>query len=74
MTSLMRDVGYVMDPTVVIDAKATENLLHRLNVGRMKHIDVAHLWLQDEGPITQTECATRYKLGQRGRHRHLGTQ
>ena len=48
MTSLMRDVGYVMDPTVVIDAKATENILHRLNVGRMKHIDVAHLWLQDE--------------------------
>ena len=42
MTSLMRDVGYV------IDAKATEHILHRLSVGRMKHIDVAHLWLQDE--------------------------
>ena len=48
MTSLMRDVGYVMDPTVVIDAKATEHILHRLSVGRMEHIDVAHLWLQDE--------------------------
>ena len=43
MTSLMRDVGYVMDPTVGIGAKATEHILHRLSVGRMEHIDVATL-------------------------------
>ena len=36
MTSLMRDVGFV------IDAKTTEHILHRLSVGRMRHIDVPH--------------------------------
>ena len=48
MTSLMRDFGYVMDPTVVTKANATGHILHRLSVGRLKKIGVAHMWLQDE--------------------------
>ena len=47
MTSLMRDVGDVMDPEVAIEAKAKGHILHRLSVGRMKHVGVAHTWLQD---------------------------
>ena len=43
---LLRDLGYTMTPTVV-DAKATEHILHRQGFGRMKHFEVAHLW-QDE--------------------------
>ena len=28
--------------------KATEHILHRRRIGKMKHIDVEHLYLQDE--------------------------
>ena len=31
-----------------IDAKATEHILHRQGIGKLKHIDVAYLWVQDE--------------------------
>ena len=33
---------------LAIGAKATEHILHRQGIGRMKHIDVAYLWMQDE--------------------------
>ena len=46
--SMMRDLGFVVKPVLIIDAKATEHILHRRGIGKMKHIDVAHLWLQDE--------------------------
>ena len=42
------DVGYEMKPVLAIDVKATEHILHRLGIGRLKHIDVACLWMQDE--------------------------
>ena len=31
-----------------IDAEATEHNLHRQGFGKLKHIDVAYLWVQDE--------------------------
>ena len=34
-------------PVLIIDAKATEHILHLHGIGKMTHIDVAHLWLQD---------------------------
>ena len=46
--SMMRDLGFALKPVLVIDAKATEHILHRHGIGNMKHIDVAHLWLQDD--------------------------
>ena len=46
--SMMCDLGFAVKPVLVIDAKATEHILHRHGIGKMKHIDVAHLWLQDE--------------------------
>ena len=36
-----------MKPVLVIDAKATEHILHRHGFDKKKHIDVAHWWLQD---------------------------
>ena len=33
---------------MVIDAKATEHILHRHGISKMKRIDVAHLWVQEE--------------------------
>ena len=49
MVSLLRDLGHAMTPTLVIDAKATGHVLHRQNTRRMKHIEVAHLWLHQHG-------------------------
>ena len=31
-----------------IDAKATEHILHRQRIGKLKHTDVAYLWVQDK--------------------------
>ena len=46
--SMMRDFGFAVKQVLVIDPKATEHIPHRHGIGKMKHIDVAHLWLQDE--------------------------
>ena len=46
--SLLKDLGHEMKTVLAIDEKATENTLHRQGTGRLKHIDVAHLWMQDE--------------------------
>ena len=33
---------------LIIDAKGTEHILHRQGIGKLKHIDVAYWWVQDE--------------------------
>ena len=48
IVSLLRDLGYEMKPVMAIDAKATEHILHRQGFGRLRHIDVAYLCMQDE--------------------------
>ena len=48
IVSLLRDLGYEKRPVLAIDAKATEHILHRQGIGKLKHIDVAYLWIQDE--------------------------
>ena len=48
IVSLLRDLGYEKKPVLAIDAKATEHILHRQGIGKLKHIDVAYLWIQDE--------------------------
>ena len=40
--------GVREEASVAIDAKATEHILHRQGIGKLKHIDVAYLWIQDE--------------------------
>ena len=42
------DLDFAVKPVLVIDAKATEHIVHQHGTGKMKHIDMAHLWLQDE--------------------------
>ena len=46
--SMMRDLGFAVKPVLAIDAKASEHIIHRQGSGRLKHIDVAYLWEQDE--------------------------
>ena len=46
--SMMRDLGFAVKPVLNIDAKATEHILHRQGIGKLKHIDGAYSWVQDE--------------------------
>ena len=46
--SMMCDLGFAVKPVLSIDAKATEHILHRQGTGKLKHIDMAYLWVQDE--------------------------
>ena len=46
--SMMFDLGFEVKPVLAIDAKATEHILHRQGIGKLKHIDVAYLLVQDE--------------------------
>ena len=55
--NMMCDLGFAVKPVLIIDAKATEHILHRHGIGKIKHIDVAHLWLQDE--ITSNRLSVR---------------
>ena len=45
---MMRDFGFAVKPVFNVDAKATEYIVHRQGMGKLKHIDVAYLWVQDE--------------------------
>ena len=45
---MIRDLVYEKRPVLAIDAKATEHIFHRQGIGKLKHIDVAYLWIQDE--------------------------
>ena len=45
---MMRDLGFAVKPVLSIDAQATEHILHRQGIGKLKHIDVVSLWSQDE--------------------------
>ena len=46
--SMMSDLGFVVKPVLIIDAKVKELILHRHGIDKMKHIDVTYLRLQDE--------------------------
>ena len=46
--SMMRDLGFAVKSVLNIDAKATKHILYRQGIGKLKHIDVAYLWVQDE--------------------------
>ena len=48
IVSLLCDMGNEMKSVLAFVAKATEHILHRQGIGRLKHIDMAYLWTQDE--------------------------
>ena len=45
---MMCDLVFAVKPVLSIDAKATEHIIHSQGIGKLKHIDVAYLWVQDE--------------------------
>jgi len=45
--SVLKDLGYEATITIEIDAKATMGMVARNGLGKMGHLDVAELWLQE---------------------------
>ena len=74
MVLLSRDLGFEMKPVLAIDAKATEHILHTQGIGRLTHIDVAYLWMQDEVRPKRSRVRRVNSEGKRGRSRHHTAQ
>jgi len=61
--SLLKDMGVNVNIVLNIDAKATQGILHRQGLGKMKHIEVQHLWLQSvvkNGKVIVQKIDTKY--------------
>ena len=46
--SMLVDMGHVMDGKVCTDASAAIGIVHRRGLGKVKHLDVQYLWVQQE--------------------------
>ena len=45
--SLARDFGREVSAELWIDAKATIGMISRSGLGKLRHVDVGHLWIQE---------------------------
>jgi hypothetical protein len=48
MKSFLRDVGVKIDVKIWIDAKAALGIIGRQGLGKVRHIEVQDLWLQEK--------------------------
>ena len=46
--TIMRELGWSYDLKVQVDANATIGTLHRRGLGKLRHVEVEELWLQQE--------------------------
>ena len=44
----MKELGWDYDVKVQVDANATIGTLHRRGLGKLRHVEVEELWLQQE--------------------------
>ena len=47
MQSLARDMGLELSLVVVVDSSAAVGMVNRSGVGRVRHLDVKDLWVQE---------------------------
>ena len=47
LQSIARDLGVHVNIELRVDANATIGTLHRRGIGRLRHVEVADLWMQD---------------------------
>ena len=48
LKTTLSDWGMPMELVIEVDANATIGMLHRQGIGRLRHIEVQDLWLQQE--------------------------
>ena len=46
LRSLAKDFGRILEAKLRVDAKATIGMVHRSGLGKMRHVEVGHLWIQ----------------------------
>jgi hypothetical protein len=46
LQSLAKDFGREMGAELRVDAKATIGMVHRMGLGKLRHVEVGHLWIQ----------------------------
>ena len=71
---MMCDMGFAVKLVFIMDAKATEHILHRHRTGKMKHIDVAHVWLPTEVKSNRLRVRRVKERGQSCGHRDENAQ
>jgi hypothetical protein len=47
MQSLALDLGVSLNARLKVDAKATIGMVHRLGLGKLRHVEVGNLWIQN---------------------------
>ena len=45
---MMSEIGITVHPTIKCDASAAIGIVHRKGLGKVRHIDVTQLWLQQK--------------------------
>ena len=45
--SLAKDFGHEMSAELLVDAKATIGMVSRSGLGKLRHVEVGHLWIQE---------------------------
>ena len=53
--SLAKDMGVEFGAQLRVDAKAAIGMVHRLGLGKIRHVEVGHLWIQDAGKQCRIE-------------------
>ena len=53
----MGDLGWVRDARIHIDSSSALSLIHKTGLGQAKHIEIQHLWLQQEVRRRRISCA-----------------
>ena len=56
LTSLARDLGLALKVRLHIDAAAALGIIERRGVGRVRHLDVGTLWLQEQQARRIVNC------------------
>ena len=67
--SMLKDMGIDIGIMLFVDAKATIGILHRHGLGKMKHLQVQQLWLQEgvrSGKFKLLKVATKDNLADIG--------
>ena len=65
MRSVMRDLGVDLSITIQTDASAAKGIASRRGLGKVRHIEVSQLWVQEKvsaGEITIKKIGTKDNL------------
>merc|ERR1712143_22283 len=65
LKSVMQDFGVSLDVTILTDASAAKGIASRRGLGKVRHIEVNQLWVQEKvsnGEITIIKVGTKDNL------------